>query len=46
MTNEDKIVFALQEAVDALGDIPDEHTTNQQKRAYRLCVDQLVELHE
>lgn len=46
MTNEDKIVFALQEAVDALGDIPDENTTNQQKHAYRLCVDQLAELHE
>lgn len=33
-----EIVQALNEAIDALGDIPAENTTDQQREAYRLCV--------
>lgn len=42
----DKILKALNEAIDALGDIPEENCTNQQKNAYNLCVmvrDELLE---
>ena len=33
---------ALTEAIDALGDIPDEQCTDQQREAYRLCVEVLA----
>lgn len=35
---------ALNEAIDALGDIPAENCTNQQKNAYNLCVEAREEL--
>jgi hypothetical protein len=34
----EQIEQVLNEAIDALGDIPAEHATEQQKEAYRLCV--------
>lgn len=38
------VLKALNEAIDALGDIPAENSTKQQKNAYNLCVDARVEL--
>ena len=40
----DKILKALNEAVDALGDIPVEDCTKQQTVAYKLCVEARDEL--
>lgn len=42
----EKIIKALNEAIDALGDIPEENCTNQQKNAYNLCVEARYELLE
>jgi hypothetical protein len=36
----DKIIKCLNEAVDAIGDIPAEQVTKQQKKAYKLCVEE------
>jgi len=41
------VIKTLNEAIDALGDIPAENCTNQQKNAYNLCVatrDELLEI--
>ena len=38
MEKEKNIIQAINEAIDALGDIPAEIATEQQKEAYRLCV--------
>jgi len=37
MENIDIIFKAITEALDALGDIPDDVATDQQREAYRLC---------
>jgi len=38
------VLNALNEAVDAIGDIPAENTTKQQQEAYRMCMDVRDEL--
>jgi len=40
----DEILKALNEAVDALGDIPEENCITQQKNAYNLCIEARDEL--
>jgi hypothetical protein len=40
----EKIISALNEAVATLGDIPAESCTEQQRQAYRLCVEVRDEL--
>lgn len=42
----DNILKALNEAIDALGDIPEKTCTKQQKNAYNLCVEIRNELIE
>jgi hypothetical protein len=39
-----RIIDTLNEAIDALGDIEAEHCTDQQKRAYEVCVEVRDEL--
>jgi hypothetical protein len=34
----DELLQALNEAIDALGDIPAEQSTDEQKAAYKLCI--------